>query len=209
MNSTPRGPLFERGREKFCPCCTTELNFSQAVERWACPDDSCDFVRWNSPQPVSAVVIAFHRDQIREGMIESFERLQFPLLPKDSAIVMVKRSRPPQQGKWCLPGGFVNTGEDARDAAVREPEEETGLIIKLEKELFNKNPEPGRTNQIVHLFLAWAIEGNLHAGDDAELVRVYTPEDMPEACFSTHKRALSRWFAGVYGPLLGKEMEMD
>lgn len=45
-------------------------------------------------------------------------------------ILMLQRSfadlKDPARGKWELPGGHIDDGEDARDAAVREWEEETG-----------------------------------------------------------------------------------
>lgn len=42
-------------------------------------------------------------------------------------IVLVRRSRPPNEGCWALPGGRVETGETLAEALVREVAEETGL----------------------------------------------------------------------------------
>lgn len=45
----------------------------------------------------------------------------------DGSILLVRRARPPQAGRWSVPGGHVEPGERPEDAVVRELAEETGL----------------------------------------------------------------------------------
>ncbi|MCU0506217.1 MAG: NUDIX domain-containing protein [Chloroflexi bacterium] len=42
-------------------------------------------------------------------------------------VVLVERTRPPAQGRWALPGGFVRIDESLDDAVGRVLERETGL----------------------------------------------------------------------------------
>jgi len=44
-------------------------------------------------------------------------------------ILLFRRAREPGQGLFGLPGGFVDPGESAHDAAIREVREETSLQV--------------------------------------------------------------------------------
>ncbi len=50
---------------------------------------------------------------------------------RDDAVLLVKRSKPPVSGVWSLPGGHIEPGERARDAALREVMEETGVTAEI------------------------------------------------------------------------------
>jgi 8-oxo-dGTP diphosphatase len=48
---------------------------------------------------------------------------------RDRRILLVRRATAPARGRWSLPGGHVELGEDVRSALVREVHEETGLTV--------------------------------------------------------------------------------
>ncbi len=49
----------------------------------------------------------------------------------DGRIVVVQRGRPPNVGRWSVPGGRVEAAESLEDAVRREVLEETGLQVEL------------------------------------------------------------------------------
>ena len=46
---------------------------------------------------------------------------------KHLSVLLVKRTKEPDEGKWGLPGGFINIDETSKDASVRVLKKETGL----------------------------------------------------------------------------------
>ena len=83
-------------------------------------------------------------------------------------VLLIRRGQPPLQGDWSLPGGRIEWGERAEDAAVREMHEETrvraeliGLAAVVDG-LFG----PDRHYVLIDYAARW-LEGEPAAGDDA------------------------------------------
>ena len=108
-------------------------------------------------------------------------------------IVLIRRRNPPPG--WALPGGFIDYGESAEQAVVREAREETGLDIKL-LELFHVYSDPRRDprqHTLAVVFIARAA-GTPRAGDDASAVAVVREGEMPSPLAFDHARILSEYF---------------
>ena len=50
------------------------------------------------------------------------------IILRHGKFLLVQRAREPDQGKWACPGGLIEVGETAAQAALRELAEETGII---------------------------------------------------------------------------------
>lgn len=105
-------------------------------------------------------------------------------------VLLVKRDRPPFEGCWALPGGFVEPEEPLETAARRELEEETA-IRPLHLEQMHTFGEPGRdprgwTISVVYVALLHRDELRaLHpqAGSDAGEVAWFDLNRLPPLAF--------------------------
>jgi ADP-ribose pyrophosphatase YjhB (NUDIX family) len=95
----------------------------------------------------------------------------------DGKLLLVLRGRPPAKGRWSIPGGRVEAGESHAAAAAREVLEETGLIVAVGK-LLQTVPLVG--GYVVHDFSATVIGGALRAGDDADAVGWFAPDELEQ-----------------------------
>lgn len=53
------------------------------------------------------------------------------LVFRGEKVLLVRRGKPPREGRWSIPGGIQQTGETVAEAARREVREETGLDIEI------------------------------------------------------------------------------
>ena len=57
----------------------------------------------------------------------------------DLKILLIQRNNDPHKGKWAFPGGFMEIDETADQGALRELEEETGLVLKHVKQVYTSS----------------------------------------------------------------------
>ena len=92
-------------------------------------------------------------------------------------VLLVRRGRPPNHDVWSVPGGRIEPGEAAADAAAREVGEETGLVVRPVELVaavdWIERAEDGalRVHYVILDYLVEVIGGELRAGDDAAEAR--------------------------------------
>ena len=101
-------------------------------------------------------------------------------------VLLVQRKIDPFKGKWALPGGFVETNEPLEEAAKRELQEETGLVIDRLEQLHTygtpgRDPR-GRTLTIAYLGFTQKEEA-VKGADDAADARWFDLQELPPLAF--------------------------
>jgi ADP-ribose pyrophosphatase YjhB (NUDIX family) len=155
---------------RFCLDCGGSMvtKAVQDVARRVCV--SCQRVHYNDPK--IAVGVAVFRDD---------------------ALLLVRRVMEPGRGKWALPGGWVDAGQDPREAAAREALEEAGVVVEVGAivDAVLTTPDEGA---IFLLFEGRWRSGEPVAGDDADGAGFFRRDDLPPlAGFASDAVAISRW----------------
>jgi ADP-ribose pyrophosphatase YjhB (NUDIX family)/GNAT superfamily N-acetyltransferase len=161
----------EMAQQVYCPRCGTpmERRFVDDREREVCP--ACGFIFYRNPVPAVGVVVAM-----------------------DGQLVLVRRRYEPRAGCWALPAGFMELGESAEEAAIRECHEETGLLVRVDHLLGVYSFGEGQDTGLLIIYSATATGGELVAADDATEVGVFQPDALPAPmAFRSHLQAIDRW----------------
>jgi 8-oxo-dGTP diphosphatase len=138
-----------------------KITFVSGTNRPAC--ENCGWVYFPDPKVAAA------------GLISDGNR-----------ILLVRRSVDPSRGKWTLPAGFIDAGEDPRKAVERECLEETGLCVEVDSLLdviFGQEHSKGA--HIVIVYRVNVLSGTMRPGDDVDQVEFFLLDKLPEIAFKT------------------------
>jgi ADP-ribose pyrophosphatase YjhB (NUDIX family) len=115
---------------------------------------------------------------------------------QDNKILLVQRSMQPNRGKWSLPAGYLDYGEDPELTAQREVLEETNLQVTITGLAgVYHNPESLKWGgaSIFILYRAKLLGGQLRAGDDAGDAGFFGPDELPDVAFDSTRDAIMLW----------------
>lgn len=95
-----------------------------------------------------------------------------------SQVLLIKRGKPPFEGRWAFPGGHVEENEDLAEAAARELREETGLDVPADHLIqLGAYGRPGRDPRGHYVDVAYL----LHLSELGERPAVKGGDDAAEA----------------------------
>jgi 8-oxo-dGTP diphosphatase len=98
----------------------------------------------------------------------------------DGRLLLVLRANDPGRGKWSVPGGRVEPGEDDETAVRRETDEETGLTVTVDRLVGTvARPAPQGTYEI-HDYLCTTTGGTPTAASDAADAQWVDPRTFAE-----------------------------
>ena len=112
-------------------------------------------------------------------------------------LLLVQRGVPPGKGLWALPAGYVDAGEDPREAAAREVREETGLEVVCGA-VVDVYPGGGGASFFL-AFEARLLGGRLAAADDALDAGFFALDALPELAFASTEDVVRRIAASAPG----------
>lgn len=163
---------------RFCPGCGATVE-AAALGRNPLVCASCGFMFYFSP--VTGVVCIIGNDE--------------------GEVLLLVRNRDPGRGLYGLPGGFVDPGESADEAAAREVREEVGLEVTGLNYLgsfANEYPFRGVTIPVTDLIYdcrVASLEGIRPARD--EIARCVLcrpgPAELSRMAFDSNRRGLIRF----------------
>lgn len=173
VNAYDRFRSPESSGYSYCPKCAAHLSsISDAAERQTCP--ACNWVHYRNPAP--GVVI---------------------LISRNEKVLLGKRcSSSYASGAWCLPGGFIEFGEDFLSAAIREVKEETGLEVEITSIIsVVSNFLTPDLHTLVVVLAARIIGGQEQPGDDLEQLSWHPlAGPFPEMAFEADRHIIERYW---------------
>lgn len=121
-----------------------------------------------------------------------FPTVDIVMYRPEQGILLIARKNPPLG--WALPGGFIDYGESAEQAARREALEETGLDVHLTGLLgvYSAPDRDPRFHTMSVVFLAEAAPGAQPcAGDDAGDARFFPLHALPADIAFDHRKIIA------------------
>ena len=119
------------------------------------------------------------------------------VVERTGAVLLVRLSYGPREGRWSLPGGLVENDETPEEAAVRETAEETGFDVELDG-LLATYLRPGAP-VVVIIYRSHIVGGALRIAPEEVSEAAFFPRDelppLEELAWPSTVHGLDAWRA--------------
>lgn len=156
----------------FCPSCATRLEQDEERAGKACPN--CARTWYPNPSPTVGAAIV-----------------------RDGRALISKRGSEPEKGRYDVPGGFLNAGEEALDGLRRELREELGVEVDVTMndcvQMATHTYGDEEDYVLAIGFLARLVSGDPEPSDDVADIDWVTLDELDDIDFAwEHDRDLVR-----------------
>ncbi|MFJ8165614.1 NUDIX domain-containing protein [Streptomyces sp. NPDC096136] len=166
----------EHLRDSHCSACGAPFDSTD----WPRACAACGTVAYRNPLPVAVALLPVEDSS-------------------GTGLVVITRTIEPARGGVALPGGFIDFGEDWRDAVVRELREETGIEAPAAEVTLADVLSSPHGHLLVFGLLpprpASALPPSVPTDETTGWHVLHAPTDL---AFPLHTRATASWFAGHY-----------
>ena len=126
-------------------------------------------------------------------------------------VLLIERGLEPYKGLWAFPGGFMRIDETTEACARRELAEETGLDIRVLKQLgaFSGVHRDPRERVVSVAFYALVRPSEVTGGDDARRAEWFPIEEVPQLAFDHDfilRKAMQQLHKDIYFEPVGFEL---
>lgn len=111
-------------------------------------------------------------------------------------VLLVRRHRPPNAGRWGFPGGKIESGEPLLRAAERELAEETGLsgtarAVVDAVDVLGDGAPPAYHYVLVAVLVEVPAQGEPTAADDVDEAGWFDPAALPQPSVADLERVIA------------------
>jgi len=167
-----------------------------------------DIERYKRLQEISAEMIESESSISKESALESFSMQVGYATPKidvrgavikDNKILLIQER---MDGKWAMPGGWVDLGNAPASAAEREVWEESGYRVKAQKVIAVIDANHIEPFEFYHafkiIFLCELIDGEPQTSHETMAVDFFAPDELPPlSLFRTNEDMIKEVFAHI------------
>lgn len=158
-----------RKKRRYCSYCGSELSLHEQDGKSRDYCIQCKTFYYENPLPVASTIV----------------------VNEDREVLLVKRKNDPYRGMWCLPIGFAESGEEVKEAALRELKEEAGItgeVVRLIDVDTIDNYFYG--SLAIVTYEVKMTGGQVRPGDDASDAKYFPISDLPELAWSSNIKAI-------------------